>query len=59
VEKAVLVATNILRGSLVLSIPALLWLTQDWAALAGLPVGFAILLGLSFLISTLTQFCTS
>jgi predicted MFS family arabinose efflux permease len=55
-KKAVLVATNILRGSLVLSIPVLLWLTKDWAALAGLPVGFAILLGLSFLISTLTQF---
>lgn len=55
-KKAVLVGTNLLRGSLVLSIPVLLWLTQDWAALAGLPVGFGILLGLSFLVSTLTQF---
>ena len=56
-KKAVLVATNLLRGILVLSIPFLLWLTQDWKPLtASLPVGFAILLGLSFLISTLTQF---
>lgn len=55
-KKAVLVVTNLLRGILVLSIPALLWLTQDWRTLAGLPMGFGILLGLSFLISTLTQF---
>lgn len=56
-KKAVLVVTNILRGILVLSIPFLLWLTQDWKPLvASLPVGFGILLGLSFLISTLTQF---
>jgi len=55
-KKAVLVVTNLLRGILVLSIPVLLWLTQDWRTLAGLPMGFGILLGLSFLISTLTQF---
>ena len=55
-KKAVLVGTNLLRGSMVLAIPLLLWLTQDWASVAGLPVGFGILLGLSFLISTLTQF---
>ncbi len=55
-KKAVLVATNLLRGILVLGIPAILWLTQEWAPLAGLPVGFSILLVLSFLISTLTQF---
>ncbi len=56
-KKAVLVATNLLRGLLVLAIPLLLWLTQDWHPLvASLPVGFGILLGLSFLISTLTQF---
>lgn len=56
-KKGVLVVTNLLRGILVLSIPFLLWLTQDWKPLvATLPVGFGILLGLSFLISTLTQF---
>ena len=55
-KKTVLVSTNILRGILVLSIPVLLWITQDWKDFAGLPVGFGILLLLSFLISTLTQF---
>jgi len=55
-KKVVLVATNILRGSLVLAIPMLLWLTHGWVTLAGLPMGFVILLGLTFLISTLTQF---
>lgn len=55
-KKAVLVVTNLLRGILVLAIPFLLWLTHDWTPIAGLPVGFAILLCLSFLISTLTQF---
>ena len=56
-KKGVLVATNLLRGILVLSIPLLLWVTRDWQPfVAGLPVGFGILLGLSFLVSTLTQF---
>lgn len=55
-KKAVLVVTNLLRGILVLAIPFLLWLTHGWTPIAGLPVGFAILLCLSFLISTLTQF---
>ncbi len=55
-KKEVLVGTNLLRGILVLVIPLLLGVTQGWAPLAGLPVGFGILLGLSFLISTLTQF---
>lgn len=56
-KKGVLVVTNLLRGILVLSIPLLLWVSKDWQPfVAGLPVGFGILLGLSFLISTLTQF---
>lgn len=55
-KKAVLVVTNLLRGALVLAIPVLLWITQDWRTFAGLPMGFGILLLLSFLISTLTQF---
>ncbi len=56
-KKTVLVATNIWRGILVLAIPPLLWLTQDWQPLVGvLPVGFTILLGMTFLVSTLTQF---
>ncbi|OWY67987.1 arabinose efflux permease [cyanobacterium TDX16] len=55
-KKVVLVVTNLLRGAFVLSVPFLLWFTQDWHSIFNLPVGFAILLGLSFAISTLTQF---
>ncbi len=55
-KKAVLVATNLWRGILVLSIPFLLWLTHDWQPIGALPVGFIIILGVTFLVSTLTQF---
>ncbi len=55
-KKAVLVTTNLLRGSLVVFLPFLLWLTKSWAPWNGLPVGFYVLLGITFLVSTLTQF---
>lgn len=55
-KKAVLVSTNILRGILVLAVPTLLWITQDWKSFYDLPVGFYVLLGITFLVSTLTQF---
>jgi len=55
-KKTVLVTTNICRGVLVLSIPLLLWLTHDWQPVGMLPVGFMIILGVTFLVSTLTQF---
>jgi predicted MFS family arabinose efflux permease len=55
-KKTVLVATNIWRGILVLAIPFLLWLTHDWKPLGMLPVGFWIILGVTFFVSTLTQF---
>ncbi|WP_414576868.1 MFS transporter [Anabaena sp. CCY 9402-a] len=55
-KKAVLVATNAWRGILVLVIPLLLWLTHDWQPIGMIPVGFAIILGVTFLVSTLTQF---
>ncbi len=55
-KKAVLVVTNILRGVLVLVIPPLLWLTHDWTTVGMLPVGFGIILAVTFLVSTLTQF---
>lgn len=55
-KRAVLVSTNLLRGGLVLALPILLWLTHDWSAWAGLPIGFLVLLGMTFLVSTLTQF---
>jgi len=55
-KKAVLVATNLLRGGLVLLLPPLLWISQGWSPLAGIPVGFLALLSVTFLVSTLTQF---
>ncbi|MEM9165060.1 MAG: MFS transporter, partial [Cyanobacteria bacterium P01_F01_bin.4] len=55
-KKPVLVLTNLLRGALVMLLPGLLWLTQGWGGAANLPFGFWILLGVTFLVSTLTQF---
>jgi hypothetical protein len=55
-KKTVLVITNLLRGALVFTLPPLLWISKGWAPLAGLPVGFCVLLGITFLVSTLTQF---
>lgn len=55
-KQLVLVATNLLRGGLVLALPLLLWLSQGWSPLGNTPVGFAALLGITFCVSTLTQF---
>ena len=55
-KKAVLTATNLLRGGLVFALPLLLWASQDFAPIYGLPLGFIVLLGTTFLVSTLTQF---
>lgn len=55
-KRAVLVSTNLLRGGLVLGLPILLWFTHTWQPIAGLPVGFLAVLGITFLVSTLTQF---
>ncbi|NEQ30772.1 MAG: MFS transporter [Leptolyngbya sp. SIO4C5] len=55
-KKPVLVVTNLLRGLLVVLLPGLLWLSQDWGTLWGLPAGFCFLLATTFLVSTLTQF---
>ncbi|HHP7243899.1 MAG TPA: MFS transporter [Elainellaceae cyanobacterium] len=55
-KKLVLVSTNLLRGVLVLALPPLLWISQGWAPFAGLPVGFFMLLAVTFWVSTLTQF---
>jgi MFS family permease len=54
-KKAVLVATNLLRGTFVLTLPVLLWLSDGWE-LGQLPLGFCLLLLVTFLVSTLTQF---
>ncbi len=55
-KRAVLVATNLLRGGLVAAVPLLLWLSQGWGSISGLPAGFYLLLLVTFLVSTLTQF---
>lgn len=55
-KKTVLVISNLLRGVVVLCIPPLLWIFQDKAAVINLPIGFIILLAITFLVSTSTQF---
>ncbi|MDJ0714865.1 MAG: MFS transporter [Prochloraceae cyanobacterium] len=55
-KKGVLAITNLLRGLLVLAIPWLLWLSSGQNSFFGLPLGFVMLLLVSFLVSTLTQF---
>lgn len=55
-KKWVLVLTNGLRGALVLSLPPLLWLCGQRPGWFQIPLGFWVLLGVTFLVSTLTQF---
>ncbi len=55
-KKQVLVSTNIWRGILVLGIVPLLWLSDDWQSIGNIPAGFLIILAVTFLVSTLTQF---
>ena len=55
-KQGVLVLTNLLRGVLVISLPVLIWFSQDWGFIFRLPVGFWFLLAITFAVSTLTQF---
>ena len=55
-KKQVMVATNLLRGGLVFSLLPLLWLSQGWQPVFGIPFGFYFLLLVTLLVSTLTQF---
>jgi MFS family permease len=55
-KKEVLVISNLIRGVLVLSITPVLWLSQEKTFLMNLPLGFWILLVITFFVSTLTQF---
>ena len=55
-KQQVLVLTNVIRGALVLLLPLLLWLCHDRGDWMGIPLGFGVLLGITFLVSTLTQF---
>ncbi len=54
-KKIVLVLTNLLRGGFVLALPLLLWFSEG-TSLGPLPLGFCLLLTMTFLVSTLTQF---
>ncbi len=54
-KKEVLVITNLLRGLLLVMLPLLLWLTKG-QVVANLPLGFEILLIVTFATSTLGQF---
>ncbi|MEM9806403.1 MAG: MFS transporter [Cyanobacteria bacterium P01_D01_bin.56] len=55
-KQPVLVLTNLLRGALVIVLPLILWLSHGWGTLAGIPISFCLLLVITFLVSTLTQF---
>ena len=55
-KKAVLVFSNLFRGIFVLLLPLFLWLAQDKTFFSNLSWGFATLLIVTFMVSTLTQF---
>ncbi len=55
-KQGVLVSTNLLRGAFVVILPLILWLSHSWGNVAQLPIGFWLLLVITFLVSTLTQF---
>lgn len=55
-KRDILVTSNLLRGAFVLAIPPLLWFSADWGNLWGVPWGFCLLLLITFLVSTFTQF---
>ena len=55
-KKTVMVISNLLRGGLVIALPVLLWFSKNWGDWLGLPLGFSLMLLVTFLVSTLTQF---
>ncbi|MEB3213121.1 MAG: MFS transporter [Leptolyngbyaceae bacterium] len=55
-KKQVLVVTNLLRAGFVFALPLLMWLSADWSPMYSIPIGFFMLLGVTFLVSTITQF---
>jgi len=55
-KKAILASTNLLRGLLVAALPLLLTLVSDFSPWFQLPVGFWVVLAVTFAVSTLTQF---
>ena len=55
-KKPVLVISNLLRGILVLILPPLLLLSQGYSLSSAIPWGFCLMLGVTFAVSTFTQF---
>lgn len=55
-KKTIMVASNLLRGILVLFLPLFLWIAGNKTGLLGLPLWFLILLVTTFVESILTQF---
>lgn len=55
-KKPVLIVSNLLRGVLVLTLPPLLLVSQGQNISTTIPVGFALMLGVTFFVSTFTQF---
>lgn len=55
-KKWTMVLTNVLRGGLVLLLPLLLWAVKSYGTFLQVPLGFWMVLGVTFLVSTLTQF---
>ncbi|MGK7895124.1 MAG: MFS transporter [Xenococcus sp. (in: cyanobacteria)] len=55
-KKLVLVLSNLFRGVFVLILPVLLWFSQDRMLTNQISLGFFLLLTITFLVSTLTQF---
>ena len=55
-KKGVLVISNLLRGLFVLTLPPLLWISHGQYLNDTFPLGFALMLGVTFFVSTLTQF---
>ena len=55
-KKSVLILSNLFRGVFVLVLPVLLWLAQGKIFTGNISLGFVLLLVITFLVSTLTQF---
>ncbi|MDJ0568544.1 MAG: MFS transporter [Pleurocapsa sp. MO_192.B19] len=55
-KKSILVISNLLRGILVLTLPPLLLVSQGQNLFQTIPLGFGLMLAITFLVSTFTQF---
>lgn len=55
-KKSILVISNLLRGILVLALPALLLVSQGQELIEAIPLGYSLMLGITFIVSVFTQF---